>query len=52
MISGDKDSLAFAKEPSVVLRLVYGTGNESVPDTFFPSGANGSIARSFLSVTV
>ncbi|KAK9945639.1 hypothetical protein M0R45_011143 [Rubus argutus] len=34
-------------EPEI-LRIVYGTGNEHLPSGFFPKGANGKIARSYI----
>ncbi|CAJ1940776.1 unnamed protein product [Sphenostylis stenocarpa] len=48
VISADKDSLAYASTLPAILRIVYGTGDEHVPGAFFPDGANGRIARSFL----
>ncbi|XP_042454983.1 desiccation-related protein PCC13-62-like [Zingiber officinale] len=48
ILSADKDSLAYSRTPPEVLRIVYGTGNESVPGGFLPQGGNGKIARGFL----
>ncbi|CAJ1940778.1 unnamed protein product [Sphenostylis stenocarpa] len=48
VIAGDKDSLAFERTQRGILRIIYGTGNEHFPGSFFPNGANGRIARSFL----
>ncbi|CAJ1940780.1 unnamed protein product [Sphenostylis stenocarpa] len=41
VIAGDKDSLAFGRTASGILKIVYGTGDEHVPGAFFPNGANG-----------
>jgi hypothetical protein len=30
------------------LRIVYGSGDESIPGGFYPKGANGRIARILL----
>ncbi|KAL4297681.1 hypothetical protein GQ457_12G005350 [Hibiscus cannabinus] len=48
VLAGDKFSLAFDRTPEEILRIVYGTGNESIPGGFFPKGANGNIAKSHL----
>ncbi|RDY07864.1 hypothetical protein CR513_07967, partial [Mucuna pruriens] len=48
VLSADNDSLSYAKEPAAIVRVAYGRGNEAVPGGFFPRGANGRIARSFL----
>ncbi|KAJ4771857.1 Desiccation-related protein PCC13-62 [Rhynchospora pubera] len=49
VIAGDRDSVAYDRSPEEVLRIVYGTGNESVPGGFLPQGGGGQIARSYLS---
>ncbi|CAJ1940782.1 unnamed protein product [Sphenostylis stenocarpa] len=49
VIGADNDSLAYGKMPGELLRIVYGTSDEHVPGDFYPKGANGRIARSFLS---
>ncbi|KAJ3684442.1 hypothetical protein LUZ61_013606 [Rhynchospora tenuis] len=48
VIAGDRDSLAYDRSPEEILRIVYGTGNESVPGGFLPQGGGGQIARSYL----
>ncbi|KAL0864695.1 hypothetical protein Bca101_043813 [Brassica carinata] len=48
VLVGDKMSLAFDRTPEEILRIVYGSGNESVPGGFFPQVADGEIAKSYL----
>ncbi|KAJ4771858.1 Desiccation-related protein PCC13-62 [Rhynchospora pubera] len=48
VIAGDKDSVAYARSPEEILRIVYGTGNESIPGGFLPWGGDGRIAKSCL----
>ena len=48
ILAGDKYSLAYSRTPKEILRIVYGTGNETVPGGFYPKGGNGHIARSYL----
>ncbi|CAF1929949.1 hypothetical protein HID58_066851 [Brassica napus] len=48
VLVGDKMSLAFDRTPEEILRIVYGTGNESIPGGFYPKGADGEIAKSYL----
>ncbi|OWM88019.1 hypothetical protein CDL15_Pgr016592 [Punica granatum] len=48
VLAGDRYSLSYPRTPEEVLRVVYGTGNESAPGGFFPKGARGRIARSHL----
>ncbi|XP_004292647.1 PREDICTED: desiccation-related protein PCC13-62-like [Fragaria vesca subsp. vesca] len=50
IISADPSSLAYARTPPEILRIVYSSGNESLPGGFYPEGANGKIARSFLKI--
>ncbi|KAL6210411.1 hypothetical protein ACLB2K_015643 [Fragaria x ananassa] len=50
IISADPNSLAYARTPPEILRIVYSSGNESLPGGFYPEGANGKIARSFLKI--
>ncbi|KAK4478349.1 hypothetical protein RD792_017639 [Penstemon davidsonii] len=49
ILAGNNDSLSYPRTPEEILRIVYGTGNESVPGLFYPKGANGEIAKSYLS---
>lgn len=48
VLAGDNNSLAYARTAQQVLQTVYGTGNASVPGGFFPKGAQGVIADSYL----
>ncbi|KAL6217253.1 hypothetical protein ACLB2K_010470 [Fragaria x ananassa] len=48
VLSADANSLSYARTEPEILRIVYGTGNEHLPGAFFPLGANGKIARSYL----
>lgn len=50
VLAGDKYSVAFARTPEEILRIVYGDGDERVPGGFYPKGANGRIARSHLRI--
>ena len=52
VLAGDKDSLAYARSPEEILRIVYGGGDEHAPGGFFPKGADGRIARSYLKSAV
>ncbi|KAJ4793102.1 Desiccation-related protein PCC13-62 [Rhynchospora pubera] len=45
IIAGDVNSVAYDRTPAQILRIVYGTGNESIPGGFYPKGADGHIAR-------
>ncbi|XP_027338977.1 desiccation-related protein PCC13-62-like [Abrus precatorius] len=51
ILAGDKDSLAYDRTPQEILRIIYGTSNEHVPGGFYPEGASGRIARSYLQYT-
>ncbi|KAK1259182.1 hypothetical protein QJS04_geneDACA021501 [Acorus gramineus] len=42
------DSLAYARTPMELLRIFYGTGNESLPGGFFPVGVRGTIGQALL----
>ncbi|KAG1370270.1 desiccation-related protein PCC13-62 [Cocos nucifera] len=48
VIAGNQYSLAYARTPQEILRIVYGNGDEHTPGGFFPKGAQGHIARSYL----
>ncbi|XVF86622.1 hypothetical protein PTKIN_Ptkin18bG0057200 [Pterospermum kingtungense] len=48
ILSADPNSLSYARTPPEILRIVYGGGDEDNPGGFFPEGANGNIARSYL----
>ena len=49
VLAADHDSLSYARAPVEILRIIYGSGHERVPGGFYPRGANGRIARSYLS---
>lgn len=51
ILSADSNSLSYARTPVELLRILYGGGDEHVPGGFFPRGANGRIARSYLNST-
>ncbi|CAK8531537.1 unnamed protein product [Lathyrus sativus] len=51
ILAGDEYSLSYPRTPEEILRIVYGSGNESVPGGFYPHGADGYIARSYLPST-
>ncbi|KAF8721063.1 hypothetical protein HU200_023477 [Digitaria exilis] len=48
VLSADMDSLSYARTPAELLKILYLSGDEHVPGGFYPEGANGRIARSFL----
>lgn len=48
VLAGDEYSLAYARTPEEVLRILYGEGNEHVPGGFYPNGADGRIAKCHL----
>ncbi|KAM3268094.1 desiccation-related protein PCC13-62 [Capsicum chacoense] len=48
ILAGDKYSLAYDRTPEEILRIVYGSGQESKPGGFYPNGAEGRIAKSYL----
>lgn len=48
VLAGDEHSLAFARTPEEILRIVYASGNENVAGGFYPNGAKGRIARTLL----
>lgn len=50
VLSADVNSLSHARTPPEILRIVYGTGNESLHGGFYPQGANGKIARTCVTV--
>ncbi|KAL1334978.1 hypothetical protein HN51_063923 [Arachis hypogaea] len=52
VLAGDKDSLAYGRTPQEILRIVYGGGDECVPGGFFPRGAHGRIAKSYLDTII
>lgn len=51
VLVGNFDSISYDRNPAEILRIVYGTGDQQVPGGFFPNGANGNIAKSFLKRT-
>lgn len=48
VLSANYDSLSYRRSPAEILRILYGTGNETTPGGFFPKGANGRIAKELL----
>ncbi|MBA0616554.1 hypothetical protein Godav_016596, partial [Gossypium davidsonii] len=42
VLAGDHFSLAYNRTPEEILKIVYGSGNESIPGGYFPKGAGGS----------
>ncbi|KAL7210652.1 hypothetical protein ACSBR1_032086 [Camellia fascicularis] len=50
VLSADQNSLSYARTPAEILRIVYGTGDEHVPGGFYPRGADGRIAKSYLRI--
>ncbi|GLJ33173.1 hypothetical protein SUGI_0667930 [Cryptomeria japonica] len=50
ILAGDERSVAYARTPEQILRIVYSTGNESIPGGIYPRGGNGRIARSYLEI--
>ncbi|XP_057757161.1 ferritin-like catalase Nec2 [Arachis stenosperma] len=48
VLAGNNASLSYDRTPEEILRIVYGTGDAHIPGGFFPNGASGAIAKSFL----
>lgn len=48
VLAGDAFSLSYGRSAEEILRIVYGGGSERKPGGFYPRGANGRIARSFI----
>lgn len=48
ILSGDKNSVSYARTGKQVLETVYGTGDASKPGAFYPKGGQGVIAASYL----
>ncbi|KAK4855651.1 hypothetical protein QYF36_009376 [Acer negundo] len=48
VLAGDQDSVAYARTPEEILRIVYGSGDEGVPGGFYLNGGDGRIAKSHL----
>jgi hypothetical protein len=48
ILVGDESSLSYPRTPDEILRIVYGSGDESIPGGIYPKGANGRIARILL----
>lgn len=48
ILSADSGSLSYSRTPQEILRIVYGTGDESMPVGFLPKGGIGRIAERFL----
>ncbi|KAL2464236.1 hypothetical protein Fot_52192 [Forsythia ovata] len=50
VLVGNEFSLSYGRTPEEILRIVYGTGNETKSGGFYPNGADGVIAKSYLAV--
>ncbi|GLT67201.1 hypothetical protein SLA2020_395270 [Shorea laevis] len=48
VLAGNEYSLSYDRTPEQILMIVYGTGDKGVPGGFYPKGADGRIARSYL----
>lgn len=48
VLAGDQNSLAYDRTPEEILRIVYATGQETQSGGFYPNGASGKIAKSYL----
>nr|GLL21825.1 desiccation-related protein PCC13-62-like [Ipomoea trifida] len=48
ILASDEYSVAYDRSPEEILRIVYGNGEERKPGGFFPKGAHGKIAESYL----
>ncbi|PHT35792.1 hypothetical protein CQW23_23492 [Capsicum baccatum] len=48
VLAGDKYSMAFDRTPKEILRIVYGGEKENKTGGFYPKGAEGRIAKSYL----
>jgi hypothetical protein len=49
ILAGDQYSVSYGRTPAQILRIVYSSGSESSPGGFYPRGADGKIARHYLS---
>ncbi|GMH29720.1 hypothetical protein Nepgr_031563 [Nepenthes gracilis] len=52
VLAGDEFSLGYARTPQEILRIVYATGDERVAGGFYPNGAKGRIAASYLQKSI
>ncbi|KMT16313.1 hypothetical protein BVRB_3g054610 [Beta vulgaris subsp. vulgaris] len=48
ILAGDKNSIGYPRTPEEILRIVYSSGDEKKVGGFYPKGADGSIAQSYL----
>lgn len=48
VLAGDNYSLSYPRTPEEILRIIYSSGDEHVPGGFYPKGADGKIAKSYL----
>lgn len=48
VLAGNNNSLAYDRTPEEILRIVYASGKETQPGGFYPKGASGNIAKSYL----
>lgn len=47
-LSADANSVAYARTPEQIFRIVYGTGDASKPGGFYPNGGRGKYAEEYL----
>lgn len=50
VLAYDTNSVPYSRTAQEVLSILYGTGDEGVPGAFFPKGANGLIAQTFIRI--
>ncbi|KAJ8627770.1 hypothetical protein MRB53_021077 [Persea americana] len=48
LLAENSYSISYQRAPKEILRIMYGKGTASVAGGFFPNGANGQIAKSYL----
>ncbi|XXG70268.1 hypothetical protein AAC387_Pa06g3065 [Persea americana] len=48
LLAENSHSICYQRAPREILRILYGKGTAGVAGGFFPNGANGRIARSYL----
>ncbi|KAM0936051.1 hypothetical protein DsansV1_C27g0199351 [Dioscorea sansibarensis] len=48
IIAGNRYSLSCKRTPKEILSIIYGTGSADKPGGFYPRGADGRIAKSYL----
>ncbi|RWR88117.1 Desiccation-related protein PCC13-62 [Cinnamomum micranthum f. kanehirae] len=48
LLAENSNAICYKRAPREILRILYGKGTAAVPGGFFPNGANGQIAKSYL----